>query len=78
MKISKIIDELTELQKYIGDKDIDVCVANNTAAGVNVMYENDDGDWTSTSLESRLRGLCWKDEFKGQSWGGDILDPVLL
>lgn len=29
-------------------------------------------------LESRLRGLCWKDEFKGQSWGGDILDPVLL
>lgn len=51
MKISKIIDELTELQKYIGDKDIDVCVANNTTAGVNVMYENDDGDWTSTSLE---------------------------
>ena len=29
-------------------------------------------------LESRLHGLCWKDEFKGQSWGGDILDPVLL
>ena len=51
MKISEIINELTELQKYIGDKDLEACIANDTSAGVNVMYLNDKGDWTSTSLE---------------------------
>lgn len=51
MKISKIIDELTELKEYIGDKDLEACIANSTTAGVNVMYLNDKGDWTSTSLE---------------------------
>lgn len=51
MKISKIIDELTELQKYIGDKDLEACIANDTTVGVNVMYTNDNGDITSTSLE---------------------------
>ena len=51
MKISKIIDELTELKEYIGDKDLEACTANDTMAGVNVMYLNDKGGWTSTSLE---------------------------
>lgn len=51
MKISKIIDELTELQKYIGDKELEACIANAATTGVNVMYENDDGGITSTSLE---------------------------
>lgn len=51
MKISKIIDELTELKEYIGDKDLEACIANSTTAGVNVMYLNDKGGWTSTSLE---------------------------
>lgn len=51
MKISKIIDELTELKEYIGDKDLESCVANDTTGGVNVMYLNDEGGWTSTSLE---------------------------
>lgn len=51
MKISKIINELTELQKYIGDKDLEACTANDATAGVNVMYLNDEGGWTSTSLE---------------------------
>lgn len=51
MKISKIIEELTELKEYIGDKDLESCVANDTTDGVNVMYLNDEGGWTSTSLE---------------------------
>lgn len=51
MKISKIIDELTELKEYIGDKDLEACIANSTTAGVNVMYVNDQGGFTSTSLE---------------------------
>ena len=51
MKISKIIDELTELKEYIGDKDLEACIANSTTAGVNVMYVNDQGGLTSTSLE---------------------------
>lgn len=51
MKISKIIDELTELKEYIGDKDLEACIANGITAGVNVMYANDNGGITSTSLE---------------------------
>ncbi len=51
MKISKIINELTELKKYIGDKDLEACIANGITTGVNVMYKNDDGGITSTSLE---------------------------
>lgn len=51
MKISKIIDELTELKELIGDKDLESCIANDTTDGVNVIYLNDDGGWTSTSLE---------------------------
>ena len=51
MKISKIIDELTELKKYIGDKDLESCIANDTTNGVNVIYINDEGGITSTSLE---------------------------
>lgn len=51
MKISKIIDELTELKKYIGDKDLNECMVNDAMTSVNVMYLNDEGGWTSTSLE---------------------------
>ena len=51
MKISNIIDELTELQQYIGDKELDACIANAATTGVNIMYQNDDGGITSTSLE---------------------------
>lgn len=51
MKISNIIDELTELKKYIGDKELVSAVANIATGGVNVMYLNSKGDWTSTSLE---------------------------
>lgn len=51
MKISKIIEELTELKEYIGDKDLEACIANCITTGVNVMYKNDDGGITSTSLE---------------------------
>jgi len=73
MKISEIINELTELQKYIGDKDIDVCVANNTTAGVNVMYENDDGEWTSTSLEGEKIARQMKETMSDQ----DALDETV-
>lgn len=51
MQISKIIDELTELKEYIGDKELESCIANDTTDGVNVIYLNDEGGWTSTSLE---------------------------
>ena len=51
MKISQIINELTELQQYIGDKELEACIANAAMTGVNVMYQNDDGGITSTSLE---------------------------
>lgn len=51
MKISNIIDELTELKEYIGDKELESCIANDITAGVNVFYHNDDGGITSTSLE---------------------------
>lgn len=51
MQISKIIEELTELKEYIGDKDLESCIANDTTDGVNVIYLNDEGGWTSTSLE---------------------------
>ena len=51
MKISKIIEELIELKEYIGDKDLEACIANCITTGVNVMYKNDDGGITSTSLE---------------------------
>jgi hypothetical protein len=52
MKISKIIEELTELKEIIGDKDLEACTVNSaTTGGVNVIYENDNGGWTSTCLE---------------------------
>lgn len=51
MQISKIIDELTELKEYIGDKELESCIANDTTDGVNVIYLNDEGGLTSTSLE---------------------------
>lgn len=77
MKISKIINELTELQKYIGDKDIDVCVANNTTAGVNVMYENVDGEWTSTSLEGEKIARQMKETMSDQAALDEIKVRVL-
>lgn len=77
MKISEIINELTELQKYIGDKDIDVCVANNTTAGVNVMYENDDGEWTSTSLEGEKIARQMKETTSDQEVLGEFNVKVL-
>lgn len=51
MKISKIIEELTELKEYIGDKNLEACIANSITTSVNVMYKNDNGGITSTSLE---------------------------
>lgn len=50
MKISKIIDELTELKEIIGDKDLTICSAIENE-GVNVVYTSDDGSIVSTSLE---------------------------
>jgi hypothetical protein len=66
MKISKIIDELTELQKYIGDKELESCTANDTTAGVNVMYLNDKGGWTSTSLEGEKMANLIKETTSNQ------------
>ena len=61
MKISEIINELTELKEYIGDKDLESCIANLATNGVNVMYLNDEGGWTSTSLEGEKMARQWKE-----------------
>lgn len=50
MKISEIINELTELKEYIGDKDLTICSAIENE-GVNIVYTSDDGSIVSTSLE---------------------------
>lgn len=72
MKISKIIDELTELKEYIGDKDLEACIANSTTAGVNVMYVNDQGGFTSTSLEGEKMANQMKTTMSEQ----DALDKI--
>lgn len=72
MKISKIIDELTELKEYIGDRDLEACIANGTTDGVNVMYLNDEGGWTSTSLE----GEKAKAELKTTMSDQEALDKI--
>lgn len=52
MKISKIIEELTELKEILGDKDLEACMVNRTMANVNIIYQNDDNTVTiSTSVE---------------------------
>lgn len=81
MKISEIINELTELQQYIGDKELEACIANDTTTGVNVMYENDDGGITSTSLEGEKMAKLIKETPSDQETLGEfkvkVLDLVL-
>lgn len=72
MKISKIIDELIELKEYIGDQDLEACIANEATNGVNVMYINADGGWTSTSLE----GEKMVRQFKATISDQDALDKI--
>lgn len=50
MKISEIINELTELKEYIGDKNLTICSSVENE-GVNVVYTYEDGRIVSTSLE---------------------------
>lgn len=73
MKISKIIDELTELKEYIGDKDLEACIANVATNGVNVMYANDEGGITSTSLEGEKLARQFKETISDQ----DALDKIM-
>lgn len=42
MKISEIINELTELKEYIGDKNLTICSSVENE-GVNVVYTSEDG-----------------------------------
>lgn len=70
MKISKIIDELTELTEYIGNKDLEGCTVD-AMTGVNVMYQ-DEGGWTSTSLE----GEKAKAELKATMSDQGTLDKI--
>ena len=70
MKISKIIDELTELTEYIGNKDLEGCTVD-AMTGVNVMYQ-DEGGWTSTSLE----GEKAKAELKATMSDQEALDKI--
>lgn len=77
MKISEIINELTELQKYIGDKELEACIANDTTTGVNVMYKNDDGGITSTSLEGEKMAKLIKETTSDQETLGKLKVKVL-
>ena len=77
MKISEIINELTELQQYIGDKELEACTANDTMAGVNVMYQNDDGGITSTSLEGEKMAKLIKETTSEQEALGKLKVKVL-
>lgn len=72
MKISEIINELTELKKLIGDKDLETCIANGPTAGVNVLYHNDEGDWISTTLEGEKMARQMKESMSNQ----DGLDKI--
>lgn len=72
MKISKIIDELIELKEYIGDQDLEACIANEATNGVNVMYINSKGGWTSTSLEGEKMARQFKATISDQ----DALDKI--
>lgn len=76
MKLSKIIDELTELKEYIGDKDLESCIANDATDGVNVMYQ-DEGGWTSTSLEGEKAKAELKATMSDQEAFGKIKVKVL-
>lgn len=72
MKISKIIDELIELKEYIGDQDLEACIANESTNGVNVMYMNNEGGITSTSLEGEKLARQFKATISDQ----DALDKI--
>ena len=74
MKISEIINELTELQQYIGDKELEACIVNDTTAGVNVMYKNDDGGITSTSLEGEKMANLIKEATGDQAVHDDTVE----
>ena len=77
MKISEIINELTELQQYIGDKELEACIANAATTGVNVMYQNDDGGITSTSLEGEKMAKLIKETTSEQEALGKLKVKVL-
>ena len=77
MKISQIINELTELQQYIGDKDLEACIANSATTGVNVMFQNNDGGITSTSLEGEKMVKLIKENTSDQETLGKLKVKVL-
>ena len=77
MKISEIINELTELKEYIGDKELDACIANAATTGVNIMYQNDDGGITSTSLEGEKMAKLIKETTSEQEALGKLKVKVL-
>lgn len=66
MKISKIIDELTEIKEYIGDVEVEGVMANSAVTSVNVMYLNDKGEWVSTTLEGEKTARLFKETTKGE------------
>lgn len=77
MKISKIIDELTELKEYIGDVEVEGVMANSAVTSVNIMYLNDKGDWISTSLEDEKAKVELKATMSDQGAHGEIKVKVL-
>lgn len=78
MKISKIIDELTELKEYIGDKDLHECIVNDAMTSINVIYFNDFGGFTSTSLEGEKKAHQLKATMGDQNALGKIKKVKVL
>jgi hypothetical protein len=77
MKISKIIDELTEIKEYIGDREVEGCMANSAVTSVNILYLNDEGGYTSTSLEGEKEAIRMKATMSEQEKLGKLKVRVL-
>ena len=77
MKISRVINELTELKEYIGDKDLNECMVNDAITSVNVLYMDDEGGWTSTCLEGEKAKAELKATMSDQEVLGKLKVKVL-
>lgn len=77
MKISKIIDELSELKEIIGDREVEGCMANSAMTSVNILYLNDEGNYIPTSLEGEKMARLIKEPTREEEALGKLKVKVL-
>lgn len=77
MKISKIIGELTELKEILGDREVEGCMANSAMTSVNILYLNDEGNYTPTSLEGEKMARLIKEPTSEEEQLGELKVKVL-